>query len=984
MLRLGVVWLVIGWFAASPAVAEEAFFRVQVTDLKFTDGELPDYSRINDLDWLTQQRVRSVAAHIQLDQPGEAFLQTGNSWQGVFQWSIRDDQQPIHLALRSSAKQDVTGRLIVPKADGSGLVALKFRIPADVANATARREFQFAKIEHYERRLFNDDPGAAWCRHQIESARKALGELNQDERQKLQQISAQRWNGGRRREDEFDRTYELFSGGRAVSENLQLDRELLFPRGNADQAKPVALDSITGITVKEIDWKPLLKDAKPTLDPLASSVPADQHVVFFPTFAALLKVADEAKQQGTAVLRNTELASQDTHLVERYEQQLGLSLSVLGRMIGPKLVSSVAITGSDPYFATGTDVAVLFEAKQPSVLAGLMLAKIRLDAVTVADAKPVDGMIDGIKYVGIRSPDRRVCSFVAELGNVVVVTNSLAQLQRLATVKAGKATAMDSLPEYAFFRQRYQLGDASESALLFISDATIRRWCGPRWRIASSRRTRDAAVLTQLQAEHLDALVTGKDLKLGAITTDLPTSLPANAQLTASGVISPTLGRPDFQTPIAELNFNSVTTAERDAYQRWRDGYQTNWSGAFDPIALRIGTDEKRLLADLSIMPLILGSEYREMVQLVSGVKLTAESGDPHDTLAHVVIALNVKSPPVQMANQFLAGIMAGQTAGVGGNRVLDPLGWLGKSIAVYADRDPYWGEMLKLDPHERQLKIQRDGFRLPVAIRIEVAQPLKLALFLTSLRAFIQQSGPGLTKWETLTHREQQYVKISSARRGANGLEEFDDAALYYGTVGDGLIFTPNEDVFKRAIDRQLARDEKAAGEPGGVSPRTSSPNGRGADADPLAKTSDSWLGESVAVSFEQLVPSFFAWIFESDVRQMSQAAQRRSWSNLSILNEWKRRYPDRDPVEVHSKFWNVELVCPGGGKYVWNEKWNTMESSVFGHPGEPKMPELSKAAEPDSFKPGLFPFTRARFGLTFELDGLRSRLELMREAKP
>lgn len=56
-------------------------------------------------------------------------------------------------------------------------------------------------------------------------------------------------------------------------------------------------------------------------------------------------------------------------------------------------------------------------------------------------------------------------------------------------------------------------------------------------------------------------------------------------------------------------------------------------------------------------------------------------------------------------------------------------------------------------------------------------------------------------------------------------------------------------------------------------------------------------------------------------------------------------------------------------------NEEWRTMESTVFGHPGEPKL--LDVAAAP------LFLFTHCRFGTTFELDGLRSRLELERDTK-
>ena len=976
MLRRGLLLALVScWTMCSAVMAEDAFFRIQVSELKFTDGELPKFNAV-PLDWRVRWRVLQTPADVQLDEAGEAYLHKGDVgssiWSPIFRWSEPGGEGPVHLAIRAAAKQDVSGRLVLPKPDGSGMTVLPFRIPANSAKESAAREFQFAKIEHYKRRQLASNVGAAWYRHQIETAQKALGDLSENDRIRLVRLAPQRWDG--RDSDQLDRTYDLFSGGRAVSENLQLDRELLFPRGNSNKEKPVSLDSITGITVKEIDWKPLLKEEKPKLDALASTLPADQHVVFFPTFASALKVADEAKLQGTSILRHTELSAQDTHLVDRYEQQLGLSLSTLGRMLGPQLVTSVAITGGDPYFATGTDVAVLFEAKQPSVLASLLLAKVRLDSAKIPDAKPVEGTIDGIKYVGQRSPDRQVCSFIAEMNRTVVVTNSLAQLQRLGAVRAGKAETLASLPEYHFFRQRYQLGDESESALLFISDATIRRWCGPRWRIASSRRTRDAAVLTQLQAAHFDSLVTGKELKLGAITSDLPTSQQPDLLLTSEGVLSPSIGRPDFLTPISELTFDSVTIAERDAYQQWRNNYQNNWNGVFDPIALRIGSDEKRLSADLSIMPLIVRSEYNLMLQLVSGVKLKPDSGDPHDTIAHFIIALNRESWPIQWLNGALKQVMVGnEGTRVGADKAVDPLGWLGESISVFADRDLYWEELLKLDAHDRAIKLSREGFRLPVGIRIEVKQPLKLALFLTSVRAYIQQSGPNLTKWDTLTHREQSYVKVSSARRGAAGVEELDNVALYYSTVGDALILTPNEEVLKRAIDRQLARDKNEPGERGGVSPPTSAPNGRGADAAPLAKSADGWLGESVAVKFDNMLPQFF--LLYGELPDPRQAAQTNSWSNLPILNEWKRRYPDRDPVEVHARFWNTELVCPGGRKYVWNEQWRTMESTVFGHPGEPKLPE--------KFEAPLFPFAKASFGLTFELDGLRSRLELLRESK-
>ena len=148
----------------------------------------------------------------------------------------------------------------------------------------------------------------------------------------------------------------------------------------------------------------------------------------------------------------------------------------------------MAVTGSDPFFPTGTDVAVLFESPQPGALESLLLARIALAAAEAKERpSPSSGEVGGLTYHGFCSPDRSMSSYVAQLDGAVVVTNSLYQLERLAAVQQGKSKSIATLPEYTFFRIRYPLGDAEETALAFLSDATIRRWCGPRWRIADSR-----------------------------------------------------------------------------------------------------------------------------------------------------------------------------------------------------------------------------------------------------------------------------------------------------------------------------------------------------------------------------------------------------------------------------------------------------------------------------------------------------------------
>ena len=103
---------------------------------------------------------------------------------------------------------------------------------------------------------------------------------------------------------------------------------------------------------------------------------------------------------------------------------------------------------------------------------------------------------------------------------------------------------------------------------------------------------------------------------------------------------------------------------------------------------------------------------------------------------------------------------------------------------------------------------------------------------------------------------------------------------------------------------------------------------------------------------------------------QQYQQQMQVQCWNNLPILNQWKRLYPDRDPVAVHAPGLGRDAGLPGGGKYVWNEKYRTMESTVYGHPGEPKEGPLAP--------PVLSGFASGDFGLTLENQGLRARVEL------
>lgn len=946
--RTGTIVLMLAAGIASAAFAGNAFYEMPIRELKLTEGKLPVRKDTNNWQRYNQtERIRAMWPYVVLDCPGEVYVvgqgEQQDTWYSAYD---RNFMNPSVLApvseresiarrgtqvfIKAPESREVTGRLYVPNEELTEMVALKFTVPTSMAKAESKMPFLWAKKAYYESMQNRDIPGGAWFRHQANSAGNALN-LRPDTPATRAPVA--RFN----RNDDMSRTYDLFTGGRAMSENLQLDR--LLPVIGTDQT-PVKIDTLTGITITEIDWKPLIGDEQPKLDSLASKIPADQHVVFFPSFQAAAAVADETGRHDTPVLRLAQPRSEDAHIVERYQRQLGLPMSEIARLLGPHLVKTVALTGSDPYYPLGTDVAVLFESSQPNMLNKLLAGKITMAAATVKGAKPEAGEIDGLHYVGVATPDRSMSSYIAKLDGAVVVTNSKYQLQRLAAVARGKADSIASLPEYKFFRIRYPLGAADESALVFISDSAIRRWCGPRWRIADSRRTRVRAMLAELQAAQLDGLVK-KTVRPGPIHAMFP-GFGGELTVASSGVASSLYGTLDFSTPIGEISLEEVTKAEAESYERWRDGYQRNWNWAFDPIALKIGLGEERLSADMTVMPLIMNTAYASFMSIVLNGKFEPTDGDRHDTLVQFMLAIDHDSRMFKQGNNFAS--MLGKTVS---------LGWIGDWVNIYADNDPFWLDLAKVgsDPQKMQEFFEKNAGRIPVAARIEAKNPLKLALFLTGARAFIEQTAPGLIEWESLTYREQPYVRITPKKNARGYPRELENVNIFYTTIDGALTITLSENVLKSSIDRSLA----------GVKAE--------AEGKPYAESVQPWLGSNVALRVDNKILDVYN---AASRKKYEEAMAILCWKNLPILNEWQRLYPDCDPIDVHRQIWGVELVCPGGGKYVWNDKYQTMESTVYGNPGEQK--------QGPNAPPVLSSFSAGNFGLTLENKGLRARVILER----
>ena len=852
-----------------------------------------------------------------------------------------DPRNPVANMLpnfRISAESDKpnppSGTLYLPSTDWKGMDAYPFRLASVPVNQKqAKAHYLQIKIAHYQRLQNLGAPGAAWYRHQVQETRALFNKIpnRTDFSIQLNANIGRRWGT-----QNLDNTYNLVSGGRAVSENLQLDANLrLVNRGNQgekDKVRSVDIKTLQGITIAEIDWENRIEPDKPvTPQPLADAIPHDQYFLHFDTFQQLVSLIDNTIQQGTPLQRIVERRSENAQTLERYQTQLILPLDDMVRKFGPQLVKSVAITGADPYFRTGTDVTILMEATDPKALHALLqLRRKGIELTTPAQA--TTGKSNGVPYQSLTSPDHDIRSYLAQHGNYVMVTNSKAQLDKvLATMKEAEgAKAISGLLEYTWFRQRYE---GTDKPFFLVTDAAIRRWCGPKWRIGNSRRTQAAAILAEIQASLIDTPEMAEEHLRKA-----PEWLGGISQ-TDAGPQSGIYGNLAYLTPVSELEIDKITPQEQRAYNNFRNRYQSRWRNFFDPIGGTIGIGEKEASLDITVLPLIAGSEYNELRDIAGNIHFAPDAANPSpDSLLHAIIALDMQGEEMRRMGTF-----ASRTSpALGANA----LGWLGKHASVQLLDAPFWKELAQhasqgQDPEDF---LENNIHRLPVLAKLDVKNPFVMTAFLGTFRAFLDQTSPGMLAWENHEYEGQTYVRVGltdTTKKKMKGDSAWREIALYYRVEPTLLTLSLRDDLIRQSI------------KPSGDTPET-----------------HHWVGASTGI---QVSGKALPHLQDLTGEHLLRAMQTRSWNNLHILNEWRRSQGVEDAPEYHHTYWHTRLDCPGGGEYVWNEGEGTYTSTVFGHPAKPKVPcEL-----PTFFNQ----IQHLSFGLTFEQDGLRARTKWVRE---
>ena len=814
----------------------------------------------------------------------------------------------------------------------SCLAKFVFQVDGNVMQQPPRKDFLRAKGLHYQRFWSEDFAGSAMFRH---LAVKSLGEVGET----AQSIGP---NWPMRRNAGIDETITLMSGGRAVSENLQLDQQLQLPEKSADVQLP--LSNVQGITIREIDWDRFLKNEPTELDPLAKLIPHDQYAVYLSSFQALADLVHRGGEAATPAVQWFEPQSRKTDVMGFYQTQLGLPLNALTRQIGKALIREVALTGSDPYFRTGTDVAVLMSSDQAELLHQSILTQVSTQAGLHTNVQKIRHQISGYEFEEWSTQNRKLSAFVARQGQHVIVSNSRYQMLQILKSADGKTKSMHQLDEYRFFRQRYPLRIKEESALVVVTDAAIRRWCGPAWRIGASRRTRARASIAELTMRHADDLV----LKTLRGTTEIHSAdgMPeiGVVSLTADGVYAHNYGTLDFQTPIAEMELTHASKQEIELYENWRTRYERRWRRAFDPIALQLTLTDKSIAADLSVIPLMIRSDYRQFMQLVGNQRLKPEAGDPHPTaLADFTIAVDVNAPVLQMARMILDNNPTN----------INLLEWIDGSASLYFEHDEQWFKNFKKrSPWDMGAEDLIHEF--PVGVFIPSKNNLRMTAFLVAVRAALQRFSPNMFQWQSVKYRDYEYVVGTVVGGTAIGRAE-DMPRIYYVTTGRGLTVSTNQTVVESVVDRQLA-DAKAPQD-----------EGAGEQSAPPWEVSDADLAPQLKM---QATGKGIDLMNRTSSRSGLRRMNRIAWGNIPIMNYFRHRYPDRDPVAVYRTLFGEQLIEPSGGAYVWDEDLRTYVSNHHGYHLQPKAgPVTSPVLAEDDL---------IQTAISFQDGGLRATLRL------
>jgi hypothetical protein len=771
--------------------------------------------------------------------------------------------------------------------------------------------------------------------------------------------------------------YETTTGAAAIAETLALRR--MNSTGRMDDGKrTIDIAKVEGINIAEHPWDKLMEGKKPASEPFARLIPHDNYYITFKSIRKFIEFGDLLDQWGTTITRAYEVTSRDYRLKQRYEQQLCLKSTALGRTLGPFAINDIAITGSDLYLREGSDIAVIFEVKnRPLFLTGVGRFLDEAREKFGDQLKEGKSTHQGIGIESYTTPLREVSLHRALFDNYVVYANSLAGLHRILDTAKSKSKPLADLPDFRYLRTIFRADDKDEDGFAYLSDAFVRQLVGPVSKIKEKRRLEalttlymltNGALFTAYETGKLPAAPRGAmdGANLRPEELPVPEGKPAAWEPGRQVALSEAYGTIHFATPLIELPLDKISEVERDEYARFRAEYLGLWRQYFDPIGMRFSLGDDHVKVDTYLLPLVANSQYNELRRVSGGGTVRLDvNGFSATTLFQFLMHL---SPGVQNRQELL---------GLGGRGELDLgtlLGWgldpVGKWAMVRVDDSPVYAQLVALlEKDERGedidgVEVARLAFQMPIVLGVDIKNPLTFGGTLAALRLSVLKALPSGLTWEPL-EKPYKAVQIVRVQATAAGLREIMGGrqgkapfqpAIYYALIDGGFYLTPSEKMLHDLIDQSEARRK---GKP-----------------ETVAVNSSLYLAPRAAEHAGKLLR-----------RYLEAQTQQRALANAPLWAALHRAgvlAPDAEASKAEAaayRYLGFVPVSPDGSPYQYDPKTDEIRNERHGSQRRPKL--HGDLAEGAPLARVLEQLQALRADLRFRADGIHTVLTIQRQKK-
>ena len=513
--------------------------------------------------------------------------------------------------------------------------------------------------------------------------------------------------------------YHTFSGGLALQQSLQ--REVLKGERRVGDLS-IHVSQLQRPSLDSLAYADLLKGKRdrgifPAPHPLAAMVPEDQYFLQLSSMTAANQMLDLSREWGESLFRMLTVSATDHHLKEKYEEQLCLNLDSLTQLFADQVVAEFAVTGSDFFFAEGTDLTVLLRLK---------------DSGLFQSAKHPSVLEREVNYRGHRinaryTQDRVVSSFVLLKDDVAIYSNSPVAMRKVIDTLLGESPSLDQAADYQYVTTLLPHSDDPNDAYLYLSEAFLKRLVSPKFKIAQKRRLQafnnlvmlnNASMFYRLEygesPDNLSDLVKGKFYDPGRIVDCMGGAFAWDAERDTA--TSSVFNRIKYLTPIAELDVMKVSSEEQQEYDAYKARYESFWRDYFDPIAVRLHADEASVHLETLVLPFANGSLYRNLQSSLSDAP--AQLGTSR-IAGSAILSLQAVPGRSHIAN-FLR-VVPGVPEVLESDPTLTDMSWLGDEVSVHYLDD---SAILEVDP----TRLQRVSSYMEIGVPQQAAASALLA----------------------------------------------------------------------------------------------------------------------------------------------------------------------------------------------------------------------------------------------------------------